>query len=1040
MSRLADVLRSALAPVALGVARARSAPARWLLPALGVALATALLGAAVGGGAVAGEQAARDAVSELAPGARSLRLSSSGGAPPGTDERARRLLGGLTPAPQTRATLMLPTVTMVPRGGAVRHIVQLAGIAPLTRWVRLRSGRLPRSCTATRCEVLAAGSGRAPDTLVRNDTRLVTVGTATLRSSVPLGFLPATPRAGQVAEARPRPLLLSDAPAAVDALPGFDSVVRTQGWTATLDTGGRPSWRLDELTARLRATGAELTRDSNVFVLEAPERALALAQARASEARERVVIVGAGAAALLIAFVLLAATAMRRDLDGERARLERRGGRRWQLALLAVTEAGWPALVGVGVGGVAALVVTALRARAADVDAGDLLAHVFVTPAVLLGAVALWALATTLLVLAARPWGPAAGRIADVVALAAVGALAFAFARGGDTAEPGDPLPALLPPLVCLVATIVIARLAVPALRGLEAAGRRGPLPIRLAALGLARAPGGPALTVGVVAVGCGLSCFAWAYRATLYDGDRDQAAYAVPLDVTVREGADFVSPLALASQQRWRALAGGGRALAVQRTAATVPRGSSTVALPLLGVPAGGLEAIRGWRDGDASASRPVLARRLRLPGPLAARGPVVRAGDRTLTLRAGHSGDPVELDALLLGDDGSVQSLALGATGRAPRTLSVPIPSAAAGRRLVGIDVNVAEGLAATDGHQEAESLTTQGIVSGDLTLGGVRLGARAVDVGDWVGRGPLRSPRPAAASSPAAGAAIRVPYRFDRDGRGLLTPRQPGDGKTLPVVTDRATAAAAGPRGILPLTVSGERLRARVVGTVARFPTIDASAGGVMVADRATLAAVLDAGAPGLSRPGELWIEVAGGAPEQRLLDALRAPPLRSLSADSRRVAEQRLRGDPLARELVRTLVGAAVIALALAALGVLVAVALALRDDAAELFDLEALGVAPRLLRRDVRLRAAALATLGLGAGIGVGAALVTLTVDAVQVTAAGVRPLPPLLAVAPWGAWALVALVFAAAVAAGVAVLTRRALSGPLPRRAPGVAP
>jgi hypothetical protein len=207
-------------------------------------------------------------------------------------------------------------------------------------------------------------------------------------------------------------------------------------------------------------------------------------------------------------------------------------------------------------------------------------------------------------------------------------------------------------------------------------------------------------------------------------------------------------------------------------------------------------------------------------------------------------------------------------------------------------------------------------------------------------------------------------------------------------------------------------------------------------VIVADRAVLAAALDARAPGRAGPDELWIATSP-AGERHLTAALRQGPLRALDVSSRRAAEARLRADPLARELVRTLVAAGVVALLLAALGVLVAVALAVRDDAAELFDLEALGVPPAVLRADVRIRAAVLAGAGLACGLGVGAALVGLSVEAVRVTAAGVLPVPPLVAVLPAGPWALMTAGFAAAVAAGVAALTRRALSGPLPVRATG---
>jgi len=95
-------------------------------------------------------------------------------------------------------------------------VAQIASIRPLERWVRLAEGRMPRECTPTRCEVLALGGPRAPEMLERDRTRFVTVGRGVLRSVVPLGFVPGPPVAGQIAEARPKALLVSGDPAALE--------------------------------------------------------------------------------------------------------------------------------------------------------------------------------------------------------------------------------------------------------------------------------------------------------------------------------------------------------------------------------------------------------------------------------------------------------------------------------------------------------------------------------------------------------------------------------------------------------------------------------------------------------------------------------------------------------------------------------------------------------------------------------------------------------------------------------------------------------
>jgi ABC-type antimicrobial peptide transport system permease subunit len=122
-------------------------------------------------------------------------------------------------------------------------------------------------------------------------------------------------------------------------------------------------------------------------------------------------------------------------------------------------------------------------------------------------------------------------------------------------------------------------------------------------------------------------------------------------------------------------------------------------------------------------------------------------------------------------------------------------------------------------------------------------------------------------------------------------------------------------------------------------------------------------------------------------------------------------------------------AAVIALILAAAGLALAVRSDLRDDRGELYDLEAQGASPWLLRRVVRLRALVLSVAGLVAGAIVGAGLVTLVTRVVSVTARGGAAEPPLSAtldpivVAVGGvAYVLLAVVL-------VGATTRRAFAG-----------
>ena len=108
---------------------------------------------------------------------------------------------------------------------------------------------------------------------------------------------------------------------------------------------------------------------------------------------------------------------------------------------------------------------------------------------------------------------------------------------------------------------------------------------------------------------------------------------------------------------------------------------------------------------------------------------------------------------------------------------------------------------------------------------------------------------------------------------------------------------------------------------------------------------------------------------------------------------------------------------------------------LRDERGELFDLEAQGAAPSLLRRIVRLRALTVAAAGLVAGALTGVALAAVVTDLVGLTARATAAEPPLVLevdvlVVVGAAVASTSL----AAAALVLLATRRAFSAPVPGR------
>jgi hypothetical protein len=189
--------------------------------------------------------------------------------------------------------------------------------------------------------------------------------------------------------------------------------------------------------------------------------------------------------------------------------------------------------------------------------------------------------------------------------------------------------------------------------------------------------------------------------------------------------------------------------------------------------------------------------------------------------------------------------------------------------------------------------------------------------------------------------------------------------------------------------------------VAAAARRFPGIpESETSDVVVADRATLETALNASTPGSGFPTELWLDVPGSrwaAVEARL----RRPPFTALAVSSRSRLEASLRGEPVARAALAMLETAALTAVLLALLGLVLGVVAERHDEAAELFDLEAQGLPPASLRRQLRLRASMAGVAGAAGGLVTGLALSLLVVRFVELTANATSPEPPLRLSVDW---------------------------------------
>ena len=1012
------------APLVVAVARLRAHRGRSLLVVLGVAATAAMLLGVTGGSLVAQDRAVARSLGGLAAGDRSFRVDAfglpAGEAYAAADTQARDALHLLAPGTPLRATFFREL-------RIDRELTQLAGLDDLPTFVHLRSGRLPRSCTAARCEVLQIeAEGRAQ--LNEGDIHLVRVGVADLPDRAIFGGSLGTLRIGGDAPV----LLLADGGHAFDTLPAFDGIFRTYSWIVPVDPDRLHVWDIARVLERETHAQGDLARAGDVFRLSGPDQALLDARASGRSSAQRLALVGGEASTLLLGFAIVVAVGMRRGLANERRRLRQRGASRSQTFLAAAGEIGALTLVGTLLGVVLGVVAVWVISRSAGLPVGGVLAHSLrslTAAGLVLGA---WLISTGVLITAAttRDSESPTRRLGllDVAAVGALGAVVLGLARGGldsTTVSSGGTrvLLLLLPGLICFVAAVAVGRLLQPLMRlGERVARRSSALVPRLALLALSRSPARTKATAAFLVVGFGLALFAASWRATLERGAQDQAAFQVPLDVTLTEGTQLVRPFDLASVAGYERLAPGVTAFPVVRRLADVAGEGASVSSPtLLGLPAAAIGSLH-WRSDFSSVPQDELARRLGKDGPAALRGVAVPVGDgpREATLEVVVRGDPVQLDLVTLDHLGRLDIVTLGE--HAPGTWRLSARLAPAVTQIVALEISLASSTQLGFTHRDAEAEASS-VPGGSALLGPLTVGGKLVT--DWrgfVGRHGLQV---------QDGTEVSVEYAFTEGQTLVLRRPQSTDGRPLRVVASPDVARSAGADGSLVLDVQGTRIPATVVGVADRFPASQEQGEGFVVADESRLQAALDADVPGSGTPTEVWLAAHDPA---RLGTVLARPRFVPLDRASRIEIVRRLVSDPLARGITIALGVAAVLALALALLGLWIALVSELRDERGELFDLEAQGVSPRILRRQLRARAALLLGFALVAGTALGWVLSRLVVAVVKSSAGTAPAEPPLQLQLGWGLalGAVAVLVVAAALA--VELTTRRAFGGAAPER------
>ncbi len=974
-------------PVGLSVTLLSRRLGRVLLAAAGIAAGAATLALVLGAGSIAQDRSLGRAVRALPAEQQTVRASWFGTAvdPSGfreLDAGVRTAFRGIGSEAPIRAVLFRQT-------NIAGHGFNLGAAEDLGQWIRLRSGRAPRECTPVRCEVVqVAGSGPIPEA---KGLHLRRVGRADLVSRVPFQQTSSYGRPVEdiysfVPPSQRPPFLLTGDVRGASRLPLLRPIFRSYAWIFPLAPRDVHPWAIGDLSRRIERARSTLTANTFYFDVSDPFPELAPVVSANRVTARRLLLVGGQAAALLLAFVVLVAAGGRSEAALTRGRLARFGARRRQIVSFAVAEAlvvcAAATLVGWAIGaGIAAAI-----AEKAEAPAGGVLAHSTLAGSGVVLALGLAAAAAAILLLALHAPVVQVARFSvsplDVTALAAVGAIALALARGSadadELAKEGGTgvLLFLLPALIAFVAAVAAVRLLGPLARGLDRLARRLSVSGRLAALSLARDAGYAGAAAAFLLVSVGLAAFSLDYRSTLVRSQSDQARFATPPDVVLR--ATAAQRRSLRDRRLAAAYADSARSAApVLRLDGQIGSGASSRAISVLGIPASAIRKPPFWRS-DFSADPPsALAASVDL-GRADLRGTRLPPKASELRLRVRELGSPLRIVASIAARNGSFAFFELS---HHPPLLTGHIPRAGRGGLLVGLGFSQTE----PEAHNGRPASGT--LVLGPLSARGTG-GTRVLETGfaDWVGTGGLRA------------SGRRVAYFVTNASDSRLRVRQRTDEAHVPVIVTPRIAGAVGRGGLLPIRVGDTTLVARVAAVAKRFPSLY---GDFVVADRDALATALNSLAPGSAITNEVWLDGVSDRHARALASAVGRPPLQDVHATFRSRVETSLRDDPLARAVLWTLAGVAIVGFALALAGLGVALAADLRDERGELFDLEAQGAPPSLLRRHVRLRSAGVLALGIAGGVVVAAVLSVLVVGVVLVTANGRLPEPPLLLTVDW---------------------------------------
>ncbi|CAL9570113.1 FtsX-like permease family protein [Streptomyces sp. enrichment culture] len=646
---------------------------------------------------------------------------------------------------------------------------------------------------------------------------------------------------------------------------------------------------------------------------------------------------------------------------------------------------------------------------------------------------------------------------------------------GAGGGPPGvDPLLVAAPALALLAGAVLTLRLLPPAARiaGRRAAAGRG-LTAPLAGWQLARRPARAAGPVLLLVLAVSMGMLAIAHGASWQRSQDDQAGFRAGADIRVTGGTtarfgqggaydgmpglDRAVPAARTSMS----LSGGRRATVLTLDTAPVQR-----RLPLRADlladsdPVSRVMSLAPEDDERAGIALPPDTRRLHLDVALTRRGgegpAAAPAATLTLTVED-RFGVPYRLP---LGTVPYAEGPAPGArtvTADIDRAADAPDGRAAGPLRVTGVEVEergfperaaskrfTVLALRAEAGHGTTGPVTEAVAVPDGLAWDVTA----AADPAPGNGERPPRVTAVASAARAPLDVAFHTgtaPFADTWGAQRAVTVRAALRRSAAPVPSALATprfleSSGAAPGSLLEVPMPGGAVKVRITGVLDAVPTTGpdesrsaggAAAGaredgGALLVDLRAVNRVLAARPDAALQPGEWWLFTADGRTAEVAAAVRARAGTDPAGITVRDELAERLRDDPLGAGPQAALLGAAVAAALLAAVGFAVSTAGALRERSAEFAVLRALGARRRQPARLVALEQTLLIGLALVIGPLLGALLARAVIPLTVLTGQAARPVPEVLVELPFGqVLALLAGVAAAPALIVAAVALRR---------------